>query len=247
MSSGAPSPGELPAAMIVRADSPADLLVAEVKDVIDGEEPARRTTILREVTDLFLVGAAHYTTEQVQVFDDVICTIIEHVDRDALMDLAKRLVPCAKAPSGVMCKLATNTDVKMSCYVLEQGTAFTDDDLAEVIETVTSVQQMVIAGRDGIGEAVTDALINRGDFEVMRRFVTNEHARVSHIGFVKLINAAKRDGSLTELVASRVDLPDELKPFIGMLRRSAETAQANAQVGAQAGAQPGAPVAAAAG
>jgi len=243
MSTGA----ALPEAMIVRADNPTDILVAEVRDVLDAEEPPRRTTILREVTDLFLAGATHYTTEQIQVFDNVICTILEHVDRDAMMDLGKRLAPCAKAPMGVMGKLATNTDVRMSCYVLDQCAAFTDDKLAEVIETVTSVQQMVIAGRNGIGEAVTDALINRGDIEVMKRFVTNENARVSHIGFVKLINAAKRDGSLTELVASRVDLPDELKPFIGMLRRSAETAQANAQVGPQAGAQPGAPVAAAAG
>jgi len=68
----------------------------------------------------------------------------------------------------------------------------------------------------------------------MRKFVVNDNARVSHIGFVKLINAAKRDGSLTEIVASRTDLPEELKPFIGMLRRSSEAAQASAQ---QAGVQ----------
>ena len=221
--------------------SSSESLVAEIKDVLDGGAPSRRTTILREVTDLFLEGVALYTEEQIAVFDDVISTIMEHVDRDALMDLAKRLMPCAKAPPGVMCKLALNTDVKISCLVLEHSTVFTDDKLAEIIETVTSVQQLVIAGRDGIGEAVTDALINRGDIEVMRTFVTNEHARVSHIGFVKLINAAKRDGSLTEMVASRADLPDELKPFIGMLRRSSEAAQASAQAGA-----PAAPAAAAA-
>jgi len=212
--------------------SSAESLVAEIKDILDGEAPSRRTTVLREVTDLFLDGGAHYTREQIEVFDEVICTIAEHVDRDALMDLAKRLAPCAKAPSGVMRKLATNTDVKISCFVLDQCATFTDEDLAEICATVTSVQLMVIAGRSGIGEAATDALINRGDIEVMRRFVTNEHARVSHIGFVKLINAAKRDGSLTELVASRADLPDELKPFIGMLRRSSEAAQAGAQAGA---------------
>src|SRR5207253_1528319 len=112
---------------------------------------------------------------------------------------------------------------------LDQCAALSDEDLAEIAETVTSVQLMVIAGRNGLGETATDALINRGDLEVMRKFVTNENARVSHIGFVKLINAAKRDGSLTELVASRADMPDELKPFIGMLRRSSEAAQADAQ------------------
>jgi uncharacterized protein (DUF2336 family) len=119
--------------------------------------------------------------------------------------------------------------------VLEQCTVLADDDIAAIAATATSVQLLVIAGRNGIGESVTDALITRGDFDAMRKFVANEQARVSHIGFVKLINAAKRDGSLTELVASRADLPDELKPFIGMLRRSSDTAQAGEQSAVAAG------------
>jgi hypothetical protein len=84
-------------------------------------------------------------------------------------------------------------------------------------------------------EKVTDALINRGDVDAMRKFVANGRARVSHVGFVKLINAAKRDNSLTEIVAGRTDLPDELKPFIAMLRRSSEPAQAGAPSAAAAG------------
>jgi uncharacterized protein (DUF2336 family) len=215
--------------------SSADSLVTEIKDVIDGAQLSRRAVILRDMTNLFLEGVDLYSKEQIAVFDEALSAIVDQVDRDTLFELSKRLVPCAKPPSGVMRKLASNTDVKLSCFVLEQCAALTDEDIAEVASTVTSVQLMVIAGRKEIGEPVTDALINRGDFDVMRRFVTNEHARISHIGFVKLINAAKRDGSLTELVASRADLPDELKPFIGMLRRASETAQAGGQSVAAAG------------
>jgi hypothetical protein len=47
-----------------------------------------------------------------------------------------------------------------------------------------------------------------------------------------LINAAKRDGTLTDMVESRQDLPAELKPFIGMLR--AQPAAAGAKQAATA-------------
>src|SRR4029453_4243479 len=114
-------------------------------------------------------------------------------------------------------------------------TALTDDDIAEIASTATSVQLLIIAGRKGIGEAATDARVNRGDAAVMGKFGANAQARISHGGFVKLINAAKRDSSLTEIVASRTDLPDELKPFIGMLRRSSDAAQDSGQTAAAAG------------
>jgi uncharacterized protein (DUF2336 family) len=215
--------------------SPADSLVTEIKEILDDVQASRRAEILREVTDLFLDGVEAYSEEQIAVFDEVLTTIVDQADRDALIELSKRLAPCAKAPPALMRKLASNTETKVSCTVLEQCRVLSDDDLVEIASTATSVQLMVIAGRSGIGETITDALLNRGGLDVMRRFVTNEHARVSHIGFVKLINAAKRDSSLTEIVASRADLPDELKPFIGMLRRSSETAQASGQSAAAAG------------
>jgi uncharacterized protein (DUF2336 family) len=215
--------------------SSADSLVTEIKDVLDGMPLSRRAAILRDMTGLFLDGVALYSKEQIAVFDEVLSTIVEQVDRDALIDLSKRLVPCAKAPPALMRKLASNTDMKVSGIVLEQCLALTDDDIAAVAATATSVQLLVIAGRSEIGESITDALITRGDADAMRKFVTNEHARISHIGFVKLINAAKRDCSLTEIVASRTDLPEELKPFIGMLRRSSDPAQADGQSAAAVG------------
>jgi uncharacterized protein (DUF2336 family) len=213
----------------------ADSLVAEIKDVLDGLPLSRRTAILHDMTELFLDGVALYTHEQIAVFDKVFTTIVEQVDRDALIELSGRLVPCAKAPPVLMRALASNPDMKISGILLEQCRALTDDDIAAIAATATSVQLLVIAGRNEIGEGVTDALIARGDCDAMRKFVRNEHARISHIGFVKLINAAKRDSSLTEIVASRADLPEELKPFIGMLRPSSEAAQSGGQSATAAG------------
>jgi uncharacterized protein (DUF2336 family) len=207
--------------------SVAEALVAEIQEVLTGAPPARRIAILRDVTELFLDAADVYSKEQLAVFDAVLVAVTEQSERDELIELGARLAPIAGAPPALMRKLASHPDIKVSGALLESCAALTDDDIAEIASTASPVHLMVIANREEAGESITDALISRGDVEVLRRCVSNERARVSHVGFVKLINAAKRDGTLTDIVASRKDLPDELKPFIGMLR--AQPAQGTKQ------------------
>jgi uncharacterized protein (DUF2336 family) len=205
-----------------------DSLVNEIKEVLGNAPASRRIAILRDMTELFLDGAGLYSTQQIAVFDAVLAAITELSERDELIELGTRLAPIASAPPALMRKLAAHPDIKVSGVLLQQCVALGDSDLAEIAATAAPAQLLAIAGRTEAGESVTDALINRGDSEVLRRCVSNERARVSHVGFVKLINAAKRDGSLTDIVASRKDLPDELKPFIGMLRSQPAGKQAAA-------------------
>jgi uncharacterized protein (DUF2336 family) len=207
--------------------SAADSLVNEIKEVLDGAPAARRVSILRDVTELFLDGAGLHSKEQIAIFGAVLIAIAEQCERDELVELGSKLAPIASAPPALMRKLAAHHDIKVSGALLQQPCAsLSDDDIAEIAATATPAQLQAIANRPEPGESVTDALINRGDIEILRKCVSNERARVSHVGFVKLINAAKRDGSLTDMVASRQDLPAELKPFIGMLRSQPASAGA---------------------
>jgi len=207
--------------------SAADSLVNEIKEVLDGAPAARRISILRDVTELFLDGAGRHSKEQVAIFGAVLIAVTEQSERDELIELGSKLAPIATAPPALMRKLAAHHDIKVSGALLQQPCAsLSDDDIAEIAATATPAQLQAIASRPEPSESVTDALINRGDMEILRKCVSNERARVSHVGFVKLINAAKRDGTLTDMVASRQDLPAELKPFIGMLRSQPASAGA---------------------
>ena len=47
-------------------------VINELEQAISHRSPERRAEALRHVTDLFVVGAAEYTEEQVALFDDVI-------------------------------------------------------------------------------------------------------------------------------------------------------------------------------
>lgn len=193
-------------------------MVDEIKEVLKDAPASRRTAILRDMTELFMDGAGLYSKQQIAIFGAVLVAIIEHSERDELIELGTRLAPLASAPPALMRKLAAHPDIKVSGALLQQCAALADSDIAEIAAAATPAQLQAIANRPEPGESITDALITRGDSEILRKCILNERARVSHVGFVKLINAAKRDGSLTDIVASRKDLPDELRPFIGMLR-----------------------------
>lgn len=71
-----------------------------------------------------------------------------------------------------------------------------------------------IAGRAQISDAVSDALIDRGNHEIVQKLIANHGARISELGFVKLIGHAKTDKSLAVTIAKRVDMPAELEPFL---------------------------------
>ena len=170
--------------------------------------------ILRRVTDLFLVDAGNYSDEQVAIFDDVISRLIEDIGQPALIELSARLAPVAKAPANVVARLSGSDDIEISGPALEKSDSLTDDTLAEIAGKKSQKHLVAIAGRARINEIVTDILVDRGNPEVARKVTANLGARLSELGFVKLIKRAKTDKPLAAAIATRTDMPSELEPFL---------------------------------
>ncbi len=61
---------------------------------------------------------------------------------------------------------------------------------------------------------MTDILVERGNAEIAARLAANPGAKLSELGFVKLINRAKTDVALAGTIAARTDIPPELEPFL---------------------------------
>ena len=71
------------------------------------------------MTELFLDGAGVYSKEQIAVFDAVLLAVTEQSERDELIELGSRLAQVAAAPPGLMRKLASHPDIKVSGALLE--------------------------------------------------------------------------------------------------------------------------------
>lgn len=190
------------------------LLIKELDAALNKASDSQHLKILRRVTDLFLEGSEAFSDDHVAIFDDVIGRLIENAEKPALAELSDRLAPVRRAPMNVIARLSCNDDIAVSGPLLEKSNALTDQTLAEIAETKSQKHLAMIAGRAQINEAVTDALVVRSNFEVARKVTENPGARLSEIGFVKLINRAKDHKALAVAIAKRTDMPPELGPFL---------------------------------
>jgi uncharacterized protein (DUF2336 family) len=189
-------------------------LMTELDATLNKIPDARQLVILKRVTDLFLVGAENYTNEQISIFDDVICRLIENIGLPALAELSNRLASVDNGPENALAKLSGSEDIAVSVPALEKSTALSDKDLVAIAGKKNQKQLAAIAGRQQISEVVTDALVDLGNAEVSIKVSANLGARISETGFVKLINKAKKDRVLATTISNRGDLPQELVPFL---------------------------------
>lgn len=201
--------------------APASLL-PELEDVVQNGSPERRAETLRRITGLFLDGAERFNDEHVALFDDVIGCLIEEIEAKAVAELARNLAPVANAPRGVVRRLANDDDIAVAGPMLGHS-RLDDRDLLCIAETKSQAHLLALSVRRGIGEALTDVLVRRGDREVACSVATNQAARLSEGAFSALVKRAGQDGGLAEKVGLRTDIPPRL--FRELLMQATDVVQ----------------------
>jgi len=195
-------------------------LILELDAALSKATNHRQLEILRRVTDLFIIGAGNYNEEQIAIFDDVIARLISNMDQRALSELSARLAEVDNPLLSVVAQLSGSDNIAISGPALEKSESISDEALVSIATSKSQKHLKAIAGRSKLSEVVTDVLVDRGDSEVSRRVSANLGARLSEMGFVKLINRAKKDRSLADAISSREDLPPELVPFLKLALES---------------------------
>lgn len=201
--------------------APASLL-PELEDVVQHGSAEKRAETLRRITTLFLDGAPNFKEQHVALFDDVIGCLIEEIEAKALAELARRIAPVPNAPAGVVSKLANNDDIAVAGPVLQQA-HLDEPDLVQIAATKSQAHLLAMSMRSGIGEALSDILVARGDREVARSIATNQDARLSENAFTTLVQRAEQDGVLAEKVGMRTDIPPRL--FRQLLMQASDVVQ----------------------
>jgi uncharacterized protein (DUF2336 family) len=189
-------------------------LIAELDEVLLKASRTEFMSILQRMTDLFVERAPTYSNDHIAVFDEVFGRLVGKAERPELIELSDRLAPVDNAPTNVVDRLARHDDIAISGPLLLKSSAVKDQTLAAVAKEKSERHLSAIAGRDQIGESVTDVLVDRCSAEVACKVTGNKGATLSELGFVKLINRAKDDKALASAIGSRSDLPPELQPFL---------------------------------
>ena len=182
-------------------------LLDELQTALAHGTVARRVETLRRVTDLFIHAADDYSDEQIDVFDDVFRCLICHIEMSAKVLLSNRLAPIAKAPPQTVQTLAFDDLIEVAAPMLSQSARLTDDMLIANARSKSQAHLLAISSRSSLSGAVTDALIERGNGDVIQRTASNPGAEFSENGYIGLLAHAERDEGIAICVGLQRSIP----------------------------------------
>ena len=190
-------------------------LIDQLEGVLASRDLSKRGEVLRRVTDLFVHGSGKFSDEQIDLFDEVMSTLIENIEIAARAAFGSRLARISDAPGKVIRKLAFDDAIEVAAPVLTHSTRLDEATLVENASTRSQGHLLAISGRRVLTEAVTDILVDRGNHQVVARTAGNRGAKFSTSGMSTLVKKAQNSGDLAVCVWSRPDIPraDLLKLF----------------------------------
>ncbi|PZR93520.1 MAG: hypothetical protein DI537_10395 [Stutzerimonas stutzeri] len=189
--------------------SSVDALLRELEKTLINGSPTDRSSILTQITDLFISTAEGLRDDQIGFFDIVISRVSHDIEREARSELAQRLAPIPNAPVGVIRQLAMD-EIDVARPVLATSKRLTNDDLLKIGEAKGEKHMLAMTTRDDLGEGIADYLVLRGGQVVTRALASNPTAKFSTQAMGVLVMRAVTDHELTSALSVRHDLPPAL-------------------------------------
>jgi uncharacterized protein (DUF2336 family) len=210
--------------MSSKSNFTSDSLLDELQTTLAHGTVARRVETLRRVTDLFINGAVDYSSEQIDLFDDVFQCLIHHIENSAKALLANRLAPIDTAPPLTIRTLAFDDLIEVAAPVLSLSERLDDEALIETARSKSQAHLMAISTRRVLSGAVTDVLVLRGNDEVIQSTVNNPGAQFSERGFTRLVTRAEDDDDLAICIGLRPTMPRHL--YLKLIAKASATVRA---------------------
>jgi uncharacterized protein (DUF2336 family) len=201
-----------------------DSLIDELIGTIETGDVNERLRILQRVTDLFMAGSRHYSGPQIELFDVVLQQLSADIEIKARAKLAQRLASMDNPPPNVIRSLAFSDEIEVAGPVLTHSMQLSDIDLVENATTKSQDHLFAIAQRLKLSEAVTDALVERGNSRVVNKVARNRGARFSLAGYGRLTVRARHDRKLMLSLAQRSDMPRQY--FLKLLENASASVRA---------------------
>jgi uncharacterized protein (DUF2336 family) len=206
-------------------------LIEELESTIAGSEVRQRADVLRRITDLFVAGAPGFSPEQVALFDDITCRLLNEVETSVRAIFGQRVATLDAVPPRLVRTLANDDAIEVAGPVLSGYGRLEDADMVETAKTKSQDHLLAISRRATLAEVVTDVLVERGDRRVALSTASNPGARFSEFGCSTLVKRSQDDGDLALQLWSRPDIPRQ--HLLKLLAECSETVRRTLNAGGQ--------------
>jgi len=167
-----------------------------------------RRELLRKVTEAF-DPAAPLAGDEVAQFDDVLASVAADYSKQVRSQIA-RLIASSLAPFSRSAQRFAMDDIEVARPVLEHSEALSDETLLAVVGQKSQDHMMAVTRRQRISEAVSQALVERGDDAVVTSLLTNQKAEIGSETYGLVAKRAETSPVLQAPLVRRAGVPMEL-------------------------------------
>ena len=136
--------------------------------------------------------------------------------------LAETLMHLTNAPAHVIRQLAEDVEDEVACVVLQASPLLGDDDLLSIIEGAERSSRLTaISRRQGLGAAISDAIVASEDRSAVTALLSNSSAQVRESTLDKLVSQAAEVVEWHEPLVDRPELSRQsVEVLAGFVARS---------------------------
>lgn len=168
-----------------------------------------RSALAATLGDLFLGGEKILSERERALMSEILRQLIRDVEMKVRRELSEGFASRNDAPHDLIVALA-NDEYEVAHPVLLNSEVLQDMELVEIVRHRTQQHQLAIAMRKSLSEAVTDALVEAGDEDVVRTLLENSNAQISQTTMEYLVEQSERLDSYQNPLLGRSDLPPDL-------------------------------------
>lgn len=161
----------------------------ELDAVVSRGTPESRARALWHTTDLMMAG--HYSEDEIWTFGAVIGRLADEIEITARAKLAKRLARFNDAPVNVINKLAFDDSINVAAPILLESERLEPYAMVANACLKSQMHMLAISKRETLVEMVTDALVTRGNPEVVTSLAANDGAKFSEDGYRHMVEQAE--------------------------------------------------------
>ena len=175
------------------------------------QEPSseKRRALLRELTDHFF-GHAERSEAETALYGSVLSDLTDAMEVAVRAELAERFAESIDAPIQLIRRLANDEAEDVAQPVLRASPMLTEADLIQVIRSRGQGHMRAVSQRAEVSEAVSDAIVERGDDETLGVLLGNEGACLSRAASETAVERARLNPALHAPTVQRASLPPDL-------------------------------------
>ncbi len=156
---------------------PSDALGAAAASLL-GAEAQGHDQLIRRLADFLLAGGSQMAPNELALAETALIDLLPFADVEFKRRLAERVSPLESAPNALLSALLAEP-FEVCEPILAEGHCLTNCDLVRVAEEADERHRLCIAARLELSRVVCDALVTRGEPEVLACLMANKGAMLS--------------------------------------------------------------------